>query len=93
MTEPDDHRSRDTEPPPHVIDVPPPAEVRAELVDEPTEDPPPELVDALVRHYTRKRVELEQQIGNMEQFLGFIEVSSNLAVRVAKLEAFLGLKG
>lgn len=77
------------EPPPHVIDVPPPEEAKAEVVDE----PPPELIDALVRHYTAKRLELERQIANMEQFLGFLEVSNNLAVRVAKLEQFLGLKG
>ncbi len=68
--------------------------IDAELVDtNPPEDPPPELVDALVRHYERKRSDLMRQIGEMEAFLGFIEVSGNLAVRVAKLEAFLGLKG
>jgi hypothetical protein len=58
----------------------------------PQGDPPPELVDALVQHYKRKQQELTQQIADMESFIGFIEVSGNLAVRVAKLEQFLGIK-
>lgn len=73
-------------------------EATAELVDEPTrdpppEDPPPELIDALVKHYANKRVLLEMQIAQMERLLGFIEISAELSVRVARLEQFLGLKG
>lgn len=55
----------------------------------PNTDPPPELIDALVRYYTNKRTELEQQIRDMESLLGFIEISADLAVRVARLEKFV----
>lgn len=81
-------------PPPREDDIDRQPEHVAEVIDGlPREDPPPELVTALQLHYARKREALTDQIQAMEDLLGFIEVSGNLATRVAKLEAFLGIKG
>lgn len=71
----------DSQPPPEQVD---------------TRDPPPELVDAVVRHYVDMRTSLESRVATIEAILGFIREDGDtraLAVRVAKLEAFLGVKG
>jgi len=77
----------------HVIDIPPPDEVHAELVDE-KNPPPPELVDALVRYFNAERAALLNRVADIETLLGFIrDDNAALSVRVARLEAFVGLKG
>jgi chaperonin cofactor prefoldin len=53
--------------------------------------PPPELMAELKRYYAETRAELQQQITEIETFLGFVDHSGDLAVRVAKLEAFTGI--
>ena len=99
----------DTEDLPQVIDVAPPEEVSPELVSDDRRqqldelmqparldppDPPAELVAAVVRYFIVQRAELLNKVADIEQLLGFIrEDGASLAVRVAKLEAFCGLKG
>ena len=49
---------------------------------------------AAVTHYWEaRRTDLERQVSEIEEFIGFITVSEALAVRVSKIEQFLGLKG
>lgn len=86
----------DTERPPNgegLIDVPPP-DHPIEVIDRaPTSDPPPELVDAVVAHFTRQRDDLLRRVANIETLLGFVTPEdAELAVRVAKLERFCGLR-
>lgn len=73
------------------------SEPRAPEVVEPMrEDPPPELVEAVVRHYVEARADLQRRVASIEAILGFIHEADDaraLAVRVAKLEAFVGIKG
>ena len=45
------------------------------------------------RYLAAKRDELQRQVSEIESFLGFAVQAEDLAVRVAKLEAFVGLKG
>lgn len=80
-------------PPPDVIDAE--SDTQEEPIDRTKpEPPPPELVDAVVRYFNVERATLQNKISDMESLLGFIrDDAAPLAVRVAKLEAFLGLKG
>lgn len=65
-----------------------------EVVEPAREAPPPELVDAVVRFFREQRDTLLNRVGDIENRLGFLrDDQTALAVRVAKLEAFVGLKG
>mgnify|MGYP001604594956 CR=1 FL=1 len=50
-------------------------------------------MEAMRRYYVAQQNDLTRQILQIELFLGFVEQADNLAVRVAKLEKFVGLKG
>lgn len=84
-------------PPPREDDIDRQPEHVAEVIDGmPRGDPPPELVEAVVRHYVDMRTSLVSRVATIEAILGFIREDGDtraLAVRVAKLEAFLGIKG
>lgn len=54
---------------------------------------PRDAVSEASRYLAHKRDELQRQIGEIEKFLGFAQQSEDLAVRVAKIEAFIGFKG
>ena len=56
------------------------------------EPPPPDLLAEVRRYYTLLRAEHLRSIAEIETFLGFAESSDDLAVRVAKLENFVGIK-
>lgn len=81
-------------PPPREDDIDRQPERVAEVIDRvPRGDPPPELVEAVVRHYIDLRDELQARVGAIESIIGFIrDDNTALAVRVAKVELFLGLK-
>lgn len=93
----------DTEDLPRVIDVVPELveDDRRRQVDDlmlparvDPPEPPPELVAAVVRHFNMQRASLMGRVSDIESLLGFIrEDGAALAVRVAKLEAFCGVKG
>lgn len=52
-----------------------------------------DAVTEAAKYLTIKRDDLLKQVADIENFLGFANLSEDLAVRVAKLEKFLGLKG
>lgn len=57
-------------------------------------DPPPADMMSEVRHYyALLQVDYTRRIGEIEAFLGFAESSEALGARLAKVEAFLGIKG
>jgi hypothetical protein len=54
-------------------------------------EPPTIDVESVRMYYTAQRDQLVEQCSAIEAFLGFTEHSDNLAVRIAKIELFLGL--
>jgi hypothetical protein len=62
---------------------------------EPPPEPPPDLVvgiiDVLSAQISRDRETLAQRVTALELFYGFLQSTEDLAVRVAKLEAFSGI--
>ncbi len=55
--------------------------------------PSPAAMAATQEFYIERRQDLLRQVANIEKFLGFAQQSDELAARVARLEAFVGLKG
>lgn len=47
----------------------------------------------MTQYWISRRSELERHVAEIEKFIGFVGESEALAVRVAKIEAFLGIKG
>jgi hypothetical protein len=70
------------EPPPVPVVVPP------AFVEPPT----PWEIESMREYYSLQRQDLLQRIADIESMLGFVAVSSEIAVRVAKIEHFLGIK-
>lgn len=56
------------------------------------ESPPRHMIELTRQYYVGQRERLLQQVAEIEAFLGFVEVSDNLSVRIAKIELFLGVK-
>ncbi|HKW09196.1 MAG TPA: hypothetical protein VJO33_02385 [Gemmatimonadaceae bacterium] len=54
--------------------------------------PTPPDIAALRAYFMELRAALMTQVAAIEELLGFIDVGDDLAVRVAKLEKFVGLK-
>lgn len=54
--------------------------------------PTPDEIAAMHRHFTDRRDELVRAVQEIEGLLGFVVQSEDLAVRVAKIENFLGIK-
>lgn len=55
----------------------------------PIPDPPPaELIEMVRAYYVAQRAELLQRVADLEVFLGFIVTNQDLAIRIARLEAF-----
>jgi hypothetical protein len=54
--------------------------------------PTPADIEAMKQFYVGQRLELLRQVSEIESMLGFIAGSADLAVRVARLEQFLGIK-
>lgn len=52
----------------------------------------PEMVEIVRRHLSERHAHMLEQIANMESFLGFLAIEAELAVRIGRLEAFLGIK-
>lgn len=73
------------DPPPFEID-PPPFPVMV-----PSSAPTPADIAALEQWLIAKKAELTARIVTIESMLGFIATSDDLAVRVAKIELFLGI--
>ncbi len=64
------------------------------LVSTPVQTSAPSTRDAVTeasRYLAGRRAELLSEVGEIESFLGFANQADDLAVRVAKLERFLGL--
>jgi hypothetical protein len=58
------------------------------------EAPPPDprvAVTDATRYLSEQRAHLLEQVSSIEKFLGFAQQADDLAVRVAKLEKFLGI--
>lgn len=80
------------------IEADPPTQ---DLPASPPQNPPPQTTapstrDAVTqasRYLAERRDELKREINDIESFLGFANQADDLAVRVAKLERFLGLSG
>ena len=49
----------------------------------------PNFIEGVKDYYAAKRADYVQRIGDMEHFLGFIEVEGDLGTRIGKLENFL----
>lgn len=67
------------------------AEISREMSRDPTV-PPVEAIAAVHAHFITRRDGLLQQVSEIEAYLGFAKSSEDLAVRVAKIEQFLGVK-
>lgn len=52
---------------------------------------PPNMV-AVRAYFSDLQIQLARRMSDIETFLGFVESSEALAVRVSKIEAFLGVK-
>lgn len=58
---------------------------------QPAPPDPPDMA-AVRDYYTALQIDLERRISEIELFLGFMAGTAALAVRVAKLESFTGIK-
>ena len=59
-------------------------------VQPPAADPPD--MEAVRAYFTAMQLDLAKRLSAIELFFGFIESTEALAVRVSKLEAFVGIK-
>lgn len=65
-------------------------EVPAVAVEAPPADPPD--MEAVRAYFTAMQLDLAKRLSAIEQFFGFVESAEALGVRLAKLEAFVGIK-
>lgn len=54
--------------------------------------PPPEIIEAVRQFHIAQREDLLRRVAAIEALLGFVDVADGLAVRVARLESFCGVK-
>jgi len=63
-----------------------------EVVEPARTPPPPELVDAVLQYFAHVRDDLARRVLVLDEQVGFIKSEGDLSARVAKLEAFLGVR-
>lgn len=53
---------------------------------------PADVMQVVRAHLSEQKQELLERVKELEDFLGFVDVAGDLAVRVGKLEQFTGIK-
>lgn len=80
-----------TETPPELGSIPSTVTFTADAIPRPPFGEGPPQIDAVKEYFTKQRDELVGRIAQIESLLGFVDVADDLAVRVAKLERFVGI--
>lgn len=68
------------------------SELSEQIANEMPAGPTQQDVDLRYRYFTELRTQLKMRVSEIETFLGFVPDESELAVRVARLEKFVGIK-
>lgn len=63
------------------------------IVSYPPPPPLPATDDAIIALLKKRRDDMTARVNAIESLLGFVESAGDLAVRVAKIERFLGMQG
>lgn len=81
-----------------ITEVLPPSEnvetisARAQTIVSVAVDAPPAEIVNVRAFYEAQRLDYMKRVADIEIFLGFVEASDDLSVRVSRLENFLGIK-